>query len=372
MAKKKPFKTKVNTAPKKPKKTPRPAFLATARDASKQAREAFDFDLTRRLNAENILNADELSGLYDLQRQLFTTAGGALRPITATDLRDFRAAVDNLKKRHGTKAFLGGIKPKQVIDLSWSADRIRANKEITMAAPVRHKDGIVQFQTNSGPKSNVVRHHVVVQFLNWHSVASSPAEPQKIVGELLKGNVKFDCSCERHTFWFRYIASIGGYAYGRSETGFPKIRNPNLGGIACKHVLRVMTVISQSPNFKEYMTRLIRQQRELLVAKDQIVKIKEMEELAKAIKKESYRQRTIKTTEEKRAQRAAQPAAKRREQNLKNKAQARAEERARQKAAKNAEKAYKEAKAQADNLLSKGFIDQTVYEQILAKAKQGV
>lgn len=61
-----------------------------------------------------------------------------------------------------------------------------------------------------------------------------------------RGHLSFDCDCERHRYFFRYIATIGGFNAGRDETGYPKIRNPGLKGVACKHVLRVMAELQSS------------------------------------------------------------------------------------------------------------------------------
>ncbi|EPA1084307.1 phage tail protein, partial [Escherichia coli] len=52
----------------------------------------------------------------------------------------------------------------------------------------------------------------------------------------------FDCDCGRHQYWYRYIATAGNFALAPpKEYAFPKIRNPNLKGIACKHVIHAMT-----------------------------------------------------------------------------------------------------------------------------------
>lgn len=288
------------------KKPTRPDFVQTAAKSGKEARESFQFDLQRRLNDQQaILSADDLSGLYEPGRGLFTTIDGKPRILTLDDLLAFRAAVRDLKNRHKGKQYRGGIKPKQVIDLSLPIDRERAQKEIRQASPVASKGGTVHFQTSAGPNSNTQRHHVYVQFLNYDAAVASPADPGRIVKEMLTGNVKFDCDCGRHTFWYRFIATIGGFNYGRQEDGYPKVRNPKLRGVACKHVLRVMAMIGQSPTFKQYAVRMIENGRKSLSAdKRNTVKVADMEKFAEQLKKESWRQRAVKSTDEKRAARA--------------------------------------------------------------------
>lgn len=365
MAKK--IKVVTNRPKSKAKPKPkRPEFLVSAAKAGKQARDNLAFDLNRRLkDNEKILSADDLGGLYDPKRALFTTVDGFPRVLTFQDLQNFRAAVAELRDRARSKKFLGGIKPQQVIDLSWQEDRQRAKEEITMAVPVSNGAGVIHFQTNSGPKSKTVRHHVYVELLNYQASVASPADPTKIAKEMLTGNVRFDCDCERHTFWFRYMASIGGYAYGRQETGFPKIRNPKLRGIACKHVLRVMALMVQSPNIRQYAARMIMQAREKLDNRKEISKVKEMEDLVKNLKSESWRQRQIQSTEEKRAKRNTPEALTRQKQREIEKAAKK--EQARMQRDRNA--AIKALEANAKKLLELGVINQQQADAMLAATR---
>ena len=379
MAGKKAGVTKAKVIGRVPKrgntKPPRPPFLATARDAQKQAREAFEFDLNRRKSAQGssnnpILSADDLGGMYALQRQLFTTIDGKPRIITLEDLRNFSAFARDIKKRSQKKGFRGGITPKMVIDLSAKDDRDRAHSEITMAAPIRHKGGTIHFQTNSGPNSKVARHHVYVQFMNFEAVVGSPAESEKMVNEMLRGPIRFDCDCGRHTFWYRYIATIGGYAYGRQEDGYPKIRNPRLRGVACKHVLRVMAMLLQSPHMKKFAADMIKAQRERLAPKDTIVAVRDAEKLVQQFRKESWRQRAVRTSEQKRrkpATKAQQAAAKATSQVRKTSEKA-AQRRALARSLKNAQREFDKAKQRADEMLSQKYVTPSEHKRIIARA----
>lgn len=296
----------------KPGRSP---VIQAANRSGKEAREAFLFDLNRRLADQGkILSADDLSGLYDPKRQLFTTIDGQPRPLTFNDLQVFRAAVQDLRKRHRGKAFRGGIKPKQVIDLSRLEDRERARQQIKTAIPVSNRGGVIHFQTNAGPDSDKTRHHVYVELLDYNAAVASPTPPDKIAKDIVNGNIRFDCDCGRHTFWYRFIATIGGYNYGRAEDGFPRVRNPKLYGVACKHVLRVMALLTQSPTMRGYVAKMIERGRAELDAKMKVVTVKEMQDLTEQMKREGSRQKQIKTTEEKREARANQPAEIRRRQ----------------------------------------------------------
>lgn len=92
---------------------------------------------------------------------------------------------------------------------------------------------------------------VVIEFMNFDACVVSPVEPKNIVKQMLAGPIKIDCNCEDWRYRLRYIATKGKYAAGPwFESGFPKITNPLLHGVGCKHVLRVATLINASPTFK--------------------------------------------------------------------------------------------------------------------------
>lgn len=289
----------------------RAALVQAASKAGKQAREAFEFDLKRRLGDQaKILSADDMGGLYEPKRGLFTTIDGKPRMLTFDDIKAFKAAVADVQRMHGQsgRTAAGGILVKKVIDLSAPQDRERANKEIHMAAPVLNRAGVVQFQTNAGPNSNVTRHQVMVQFLAYDAAVSSGLPVAEAAKQLAKGKIKYDCDCGKHTFWFRYIASIGNFNYGRTEDGFPRVRNPKLFGIACKHMLRVANTIAHGPTFEHFARRMIENGRKTLSDKQRVMTVKEQQEFLDNAASSRKRARTIKTSEEKRAERAAQPA----------------------------------------------------------------
>lgn len=286
-----------------------------ARKAGKQAREAFEFDLKRRLGDQaKILSADDMGGLYEPKRGLFTSIDGKPRMLTFDDILAFKAAVKDIQRIHGQHSpqAAGGILVKKVVDLSTPEDRERANKEIHFAVPVSNRAGVVQFQTNSGPNSNVSRHTVMVQFLSYDLALSSGQPVAEAAKQLARGKIKYDCDCERHTFWFRYIASVGNFNYGRAEDGFPRIRNPKLYGIACKHVLKVMGVLGHAGTFNNFARRMIEHGRKTLSDKQKIMTVKEQQEFIENAAGARKRDRTVRTSEEKRLARAAQPAQQRR------------------------------------------------------------
>ncbi len=251
---------------------------------------------------------DILTGNWDASKVLFTTIGGQLRPITGEDLAAFRRNI-----RTAQKKLSGGITAQQVIDWSQGivqgsskSDLTRAKEEIKMVVPVSAKKGVVRFITNSGPDSDVSRHHVIVEFLNYGAEAASAAsDPRKSALRLRKGPLKIECDCGRWRFWFRYIASIGGYNAGRPETGFPKIRNPKLQGIACKHIVRVMAEVKSGGSALAYLTKLMAKAK----ADDNAhAELRQTQKNAEQILKNQAKRTTgndIKTSEQKRREREA-------------------------------------------------------------------
>jgi hypothetical protein len=195
------------------------------------------------------LRPNDLAGDWDGSKTLMTTLGGKLRKITDEDIAVFKRNAEVLGQR-----YVGGITPQQVIDFSLGIDRERANKEIFYCSPFRRKGDVQRFITNASKTSRHDRHYVDVQFMSFNALVTQPRK----VGlrltrqQLASGYIKFDCTCEHHTFRRRYVATVGKYAYGRQENAYPKMTNPHLDGVACKHVLRVMQYIT-SPAGVQYM-----------------------------------------------------------------------------------------------------------------------
>lgn len=277
----------------------RQRMLANGRFASDQKTRQ-RADQTRRDNAEKaakpvFLRPNDLSGDYDFNRALMTTLGGKARVITDDDLKAFARNIDVVKARYSQ-----GITPQQIIDWSLTEDRERANKEIPLCAPFSRKEGVQRFMTNASKGSPVVNHYVTVEFLNFNDLVTQPRKVGLKLSreQLAKGAVKFDCDCGRHTFWFRYLATIGKYAHGRQENGFPKIRNPQLQGVACKHVLRVMQFIN-SPLGVQFIQNQVNKDRQAQLGqtiKQSNAQLKE--QLTQQAKTAHHQRNKVQTTEE--------------------------------------------------------------------------
>ena len=263
----------------RPPVTPRPSkadqeWLGRIRGSLKEARQRLEDDRQAREAAERapksvILDPATLSGRkWDAAAVLHTTLGGVQRPITPDDLAAFRHNIKLLQGRLGR----GGITARQVIDLSGKylapglgTDRQRAQREIHHAIPASFNKGELHVITDAGGQTpNVKRHHVLVQFPHWDvAVMDVNRTPDEAARWLLAQPVKTDCDCGRWRFFFRFIATAGGWNAGRPEHGYPKIRNPNLIGVACKHVVRTMTEIDATDaRFRAILARAIKAARD--------------------------------------------------------------------------------------------------------------
>jgi hypothetical protein len=215
------------------------------RGAKKEQQANRDFDQNRRDHARTILNPDQIQGKAWRATKLLTTTlglkpGDPARPITKQDLLAFNKKVKELQSK-----IVHGVTAEEVIRMSTEADKKRSRDQIHQAVPAMMKAGSVHFVTNSGPDSKVPRHHVHIILADYEK-GLAKGTPLQAAKEIARGNIKLDCDCEHHTFVFRYITTLLGANAGRAETGFPKLKNPYLEGIACKHTLRVLVELNTS------------------------------------------------------------------------------------------------------------------------------
>ncbi len=360
-----------------------PEILQPGRSVRAQSREAFAAEIRKRtadqVNPKNtILNPDEVAGDYILSRGLFTTLSDgrrngtrSARLITLEDLKTFSANIRGLKTQAAKAHMAGGIKAKQVIDKSWHDDLQRAKAQIHIANPTNYKavtEGggqgtalMVHFMTNAGPESDFSHHNVNIQFLDFGSAVASAEKADKAADALLKGRLKFECNCGRFKYFFRYVCTQAEIVCGRLEFGYPKIKNPGLTGISCKHGLRVMQTIVGSPTLRRYMANVIQKFRDDIGHTEHVEKIKDQREFERKRQKETSRQRSVRTTDEKREARARSDQAYRAKQRTVAK-EAQKSDKARASAFKGLEKSLRQ-------LQQLGQITQEQFDTMLKTAK---
>lgn len=241
-------------------------YTITGSGSSKAASDLLKAEKARRVaegrkEKNTLLNPSDIGGGYDPSRALETTLGGVKRALTPEDLDNFSRIVDKMKAGAAKNKIKGGIRPQQVIALSQKIDIERSNKQIHFAALLGGSKGNLRFQTNaSGETPGVNRHFVNVTLAAFDTYSAMPVDPKKTtaLGKACSNDrVKIECDCGRFTFWYRYLATTGGWVAGRPETAYPKIRNPELTGVACKHILRVMRELTTSTHIHRQVAKML-------------------------------------------------------------------------------------------------------------------
>lgn len=276
-----------------------PQIIIGAAKGLAEAQRAFNSDNSQRTASKTLLKPDDVAGEYDISRQLVTTLSPDGRPVllTMAHLKQFA----HVSKQRAAK-LRKGVTAQAIIDLSGEMDRAKANNEIRTGVPISSKGGVVKFMTNASRGSDKARHYVTVEFLNYLPIVASAIKSDKTGIELAKSPLRISCDCGRWRYWLAYLATKAGYNSGHLEDAFPKIRNPELKGIACKHILRVAANIKQSPHMRGFLTQLVEKARADVVSKRSDVKVADARAAAEAMKRESWRQRQVRTTETKQAE----------------------------------------------------------------------
>lgn len=185
-------------------------------------------------------------------------SGANTHKLNFEDLKEFKRTMKARETDFKRQGIRSGIHAQTVINRSRRQDIDRFQQQINTAIPARcDKNGVIQFRVNASAQSKDSHHLVAVEFLDFHHALSGGRITNQLAKTVLGAALRFDCDCGRHRYWYRYLATVGGFAYGKPETGFPKIRNPQLTGLACKHVLFVMRMLLRSPlmvgKMKEYL-----------------------------------------------------------------------------------------------------------------------
>lgn len=222
------------------------------------------FDLIRKQQRQNRRNArrtltPRIMGMRNRELEAFLSLGKKKDGtyFTPEDIRSFNTS----RQAHKTKfkSTVPGITYAQLVAQSTSIDIKRANNKVSDGTGIKAatflglKHNLALISVNASDESVHQHHRVRIRFEEWdkavEEIAEDGAKKARIAADLCKGRVSFDCDCGRHQYWYRYMATAGNYAVAPpKEYAFPKIRNPDLTGVACKHVLHAMTRF-QSPTW---------------------------------------------------------------------------------------------------------------------------
>lgn len=235
-------------------------------------------NLRRRTQAEEILQTINLN------------SGVNTKKIDFADLRAFKRLMQVRQQDFKQNLIRNGIHFQSIIARSRREDILRFEKQINTAFSAR-KDryGVVLFRVNASAESDVSHHMVSVQFMDFQVALSSGSITQALAKAVLNGPVKFDCDCGRHRYWYRYLATLGGFVYGKPETGYPKIRNPSLTGLACKHVLYVARMCLRSKAMIKEMQQYLNMYRSNPNQRAKTMGHKQAKTFVEKVNKESWR-----------------------------------------------------------------------------------
>lgn len=180
-------------------------------------------------------------------------------------LRKHRAAH---AKKYGRS--VAGITYAELVAGSLSIDVARANNRvadgrgITSAVIVNIQNNVLRVRVKASSVSVHQDHAVRIRLEQWdemlESCEHSKSGYERATKTACAGRVSFDCDCGRHQFWYRHLATVGNYALAPpKEPSPPKIKNPNYVGIACKHVIKAMTML-QAPTWQKLIAKQMAKQ----------------------------------------------------------------------------------------------------------------
>ncbi|MCG3884122.1 phage tail protein [Photobacterium leiognathi] len=171
-------------------------------------------------------------------------------PFTKDDLKRFEQERNSHKKRFNAKTT--GITYHQLVSGSREIDIKRANNQsddgrgITKANLSGIRANTVLIRVKASSKSVHENHLVKIRLDEWDDLLNDPpaGNYKQAVKEACRGRISIDCDCGRHQYWYRYLATMGNYCVAPpKEFSYPKIRNPELKGVACKHVLKAAVML---------------------------------------------------------------------------------------------------------------------------------
>jgi len=157
--------------------------------------------------------------------------------------------------KHYLEYYSKGITVKNALDKSLKVDIERARTQLRAFYIKTLQKDVFKFTVKSSGLYPETHHQVEIM---WQL---DKANLDKPIQEIFANTpIKAQCSCGRHTYWYRYLWTTAKSSLGLQEHRFPSIRNKNLEGMCCKHMIKVMTSI-QSGGFQVTFGRYIENKR---------------------------------------------------------------------------------------------------------------
>lgn len=144
-----------------------------------------------------------------------------------------------------------GVSIANALDHTRKEDIDRAHKQLRAFYLTGKRNGVFRFNVKASGLHDKSSYIVEIQ---WDtSMATRPEDASEI---FKNAPIKYQCSCERHTYWYRYIWTKVKSSLGIQEHRFPRVRNRQLSGMLCKHGVKVFETIQRAP-FQKTFARYI-------------------------------------------------------------------------------------------------------------------
>lgn len=211
----------------------RELFKEFDRQAGLDAKSAADI----RKNARGILKPEVIERSVSREQGIVLAYGMGEIEFGPEELKAFLDAINKYKfKPKEGRESRRGVPRSALIRASRQVD-IQRSKQVRNATLYQRKADTLFFKVtgNSEPF-----YRVQIRLEEWNGFVANTVPVLEAAQRMVKGRLSFECPCGRHQYWYRYMATLGNYAIAPLERGFPKIRNKNLNGCCCKHVLKVL------------------------------------------------------------------------------------------------------------------------------------
>ncbi|HIP02243.1 MAG TPA: hypothetical protein EYG75_01880 [Campylobacterales bacterium] len=147
------------------------------------------------------------------------------------------------------KSYIEGVTIANVLNMSLEVDKKRAREELSALYLKTTAKDIFTFTVKASGKYNInffgIPKPVIAkqQQVNLKWVIDGVNDNMSHKDIFLNAKIKFECSCGRHTFFYRYSWTVLKSSLGLQQHVFPRKTNGHLTGLVCKHGIRVMQVI---------------------------------------------------------------------------------------------------------------------------------
>lgn len=105
------------------------------------------------------------------------------------------------------------------------------------------QDGIIYFNV----RSSTGRGYYTVKFklVDYDEVKNDETlTPQEKIRLCLDGDIKVYCSCPAYRYWgYEYINTQLDSNEGDPQERYPRVRNPHLTGVLCKHIYKAFSIL---------------------------------------------------------------------------------------------------------------------------------